>query len=109
MQRLDITKFTFYNWLKRFEGEGLDGLHDRKPSPESVWNKRYGYELALERPELSPRELAVSYTDHGRFISESSAYRLLKAQHLMTSPAYILLQAADRFQQPTRRVHAPSE
>jgi len=111
LRRLDITKSTFYNWLKRYDEEGLDGLHDRKPSPELVWNKLPQrecdaiIEFALEKPELSPRELAVSYTDQGQFISESSVYRLLKAQDLITSPAYILMQASDKFQQPTRRVN----
>ncbi len=63
-------------------------------------------ELALEKPELSPRELAVSYTDDKRyFISESSVYRLLKEQDLITSPAYILLKASDKFQQPTTHVN----
>ena len=33
LQRLDITKSTFYNWLQRFDEDGLDGLHDRKPKP----------------------------------------------------------------------------
>lgn len=75
----------------------MEGLADRKPKPESVWNKlsqkeRDGIiELALEKPELSPRELAVSYTDSkGQFVSESTVYRLLKAQALITSLAYIL-------------------
>ena len=53
-------------------------------------------EMALEKPELSPRELAVSYTDErAYFVSESTVYRLLKAQDLITSPAYILMQAGD--------------
>jgi transposase InsO family protein len=47
----------------------------------------------------------VCYTDQGQFISESSVYRLLKAQDLITSPAYILIQASDKFQQPTHRVN----
>ena len=69
LQRLDIAKSTFYNWLKRFEDDGIDGLHDRKPSPSAIWNKLPEsecdaiVELALEKPELSPRELAVRYTD----------------------------------------------
>ena len=111
LQRLDITKSTFYNWLQRFDEDGLSGLHDGRPNPESVWNKLPQsecdaiIELALEKPELSPRELAVNYTDQGRFISESSVYRLLKAQDLITSPAYILMQASDKFQQPTHRVN----
>ena len=36
---------------------------------------------------------------------ESSVYRLLKAQDLITSPAYILMQASDKFEQPTCRVN----
>jgi putative transposase len=110
--RLDIHKSTFYNWLKRFQEGGIDGLEDRKPAPCQVWNKLPKeqqseiIELALEKPELSPRELAVTYTDEqSSFVSESTVYRLLKAHDLITSPAYILMQAADRFQHPTVRIN----
>lgn len=109
--RLGITKSTYYNWLKRYEEDGIEGLHDRKPSPKSVWNKLLPneqdaiIELALTKPELSPREIAVTYTDQGQFVSESSVYRLLKAQDLITSPAYILMQASEKFQHPTCRVN----
>ena len=55
-------------------------------------------DLALDEPELSPRELAVTFTDTRRyFVSESSVYRLLKAQDLITSPAHIVIKAADEF------------
>ena len=110
--RLGIRKSTFYNWLKRYQLNGIDGLDDRKPCPGSVWNKLPAQEqaaiikLALEKPELSPRELAVTYIDEqSRFVSESSVYRLLKAHDLTTSPAYILMQARDKFQHPTTRVN----
>ena len=44
--------------------------------------------LALEQPELAPRELAVRFTDEQRrFVSEATVYRLLKAHDLITSPA----------------------
>ena len=111
LDRLSIRKSTFYNWLKRYEDNGINGLHDRKPSPKRIWNRLTQQEcesiieLALEKPELSPRELAVSSTDNGQFVSESSVYRLLKAQDLITSPAYILMQASDKFQNPTQRVN----
>jgi len=50
--------------------------------------------LALERPELSPRELAVTFTDTQHyFVSESSVYRLLKAHDLIASPAFIVKKA----------------
>ena len=58
--------------------------------------------LALEEPELSPRELAVNFTDtKGSFVSEATVYRLLKDHGLITSPAFILMKAADRFANPT--------
>ena len=54
--------------------------------------------LALDEPELSPRELAVRFTDSERyFVSEASVYRLLKAHDLITSPAFITMKAADEF------------
>ena len=59
-------------------------------------------DLALDEPELSPRELAVTFTDtSASFVSEASVYRLLKAHDLITSPAFILMKAADRFAHPT--------
>jgi len=40
-------------------------------------------EMALEHSELSPRELAVRFTDEKRyFVSEATVYRLLKAHDL---------------------------
>jgi hypothetical protein len=61
--------------------------------------------MALEVPELSPRELATRFTDaEGYFVSESSVYRLLKAHDLITSPAFVVIKAADevnRQQPPT--------
>lgn len=45
---------------------------------------------------MSPRELAVRFTDQQRyFVSEASVYRLLKAHDLITSPAFIVIKAAD--------------
>jgi len=112
LNRLDIHRSTFYNWLHRYQDNGIDGLEDRKPTPTVAWNqiplehRDAMIELALDKPELSPRELAVRYTDQqAYFISESTVYRLLKAQDLITSPAYILMQASDHFQHPSKRVN----
>jgi hypothetical protein len=58
--------------------------------------------LALEEAELSPRELAVRFTDAERyFVSEASVYRLLKAHDLITSPAFIVMKAANEFKDKT--------
>jgi transposase InsO family protein len=63
-------------------------------------------ELALHEPELSAPELAAAFIEQRRyFVSEASVYRLLKAHGLITSPAFILLKAADRFAQPTTAIN----
>lgn len=112
LRKLGVSKSTYYNWLKRYYEQGVEGLEDKKPTALSSWNRIPDQhrdalvELALEETTFSPRELAVRYTDENSyFLSESSAYRVLKAHDLITSPAYILMEAADRFQQPTLRVN----
>ena len=64
-------------------------------------------ETALDHPEKSPRELVWHITDtHGYYISESTVYRILKANDLITSPTYTVVTAQDKFPNPTR---APNE
>ena len=68
--------------------------------------RRQIIDLALEAPELSPRELAVRFTDEKQyFVSESSVYRLLKAHDLVTSPAYAVIKAADEFKDKTTAIN----
>ena len=58
--------------------------------------------LALDEPELSPRELATRFADtKNYFASEASVYRLLKEHDLIASPAYIVIKAADEFKDKT--------
>ncbi len=60
----------------------------------------------IDVPELSPRELAVHFTDdQGYFVSESSVYRLLKACDLITSPAFIVMKAANEFKDKTTAIN----
>jgi transposase InsO family protein len=108
LAQLGIPKSTFYLWYDRYLAGGLDALEDRKPSSRRTWNKIPEaieddiVDLAKKEPDLSPRELAVTFTDQRRyFVSEASVYRLLKAHDLITSPSFILLKAADRFANPT--------
>ena len=112
LAELDINRSTFYGWYNRYLEDGYDGLADKKPTPRKFWNKipelvkQQIVDIALEHPEKSPRQLAWSITDnHGYFISESSVYRILKAFDLVTSPAYIVLSAKDKFDSPTKRVN----
>jgi putative transposase len=60
----------------------------------------------LDVPELSPRELAVRFTDtENYFVSEASVYRLLKSLDLITSPAFIVIKAADEFGDKTTAIN----
>ncbi len=68
----------------------MEALEDGKPRPRRIWNKIPDeiataiVDLALEEPDLSPRELAVNFTDtKGSFVSEASVYRLLKDHGLI--------------------------
>ncbi len=112
LRQLGIPKSTFYCWYDRFLTGGAEALTDRKPVSMASWNKvadeqrQALLELALEQPDLSPRELAVRFTDERQdFVSESTVYRILKAHDLVTSPAWIVLKAADHFDQPTTAIN----
>ena len=64
-------------------------------------------ELALEQSELSPRELAVRFTDEKHyFVSEGTVYRLLRAHDLITAcPAYAGFAGRYRYRAATCRRH----
>ena len=108
LDKLGIPKTTFYRWYDRYLAFGEAGLKDRNSNPGRVWNRipdavrQKIIKLALEETDLSPRELAVRFTDiKGYFVSEASVYRLLKAQDLITSPAFVVIKAADEFADKT--------
>jgi len=110
LAKLGIPKTTFYRWCERYQAFGEAGLEDRRPHPGRVWNRipdevrEQVVELALDEPELSPRELAVRFTDTKKhYVSEASVYRILKANDLITSPAFIVVKAADEFHDKTTR------
>jgi putative transposase len=108
LELLGIARSSFYRWYDRYQRGGPEALADRPSRPDRVWNRIPDemrtriIEMALDCPELSPRELAVRFTDEKRyFVSEASVYRLLKSQDLITSPAYIVIKAADEFREKT--------
>jgi transposase InsO family protein len=108
LQQLGIPRATFYRWYDRYQAGGPEALDDRLPRPDRVWNRipdgvrEKIKTLALDEPALSPRELAVRFTDtESYFVSEASVYRLLKALDLIASPAYIVMKAADEFKDKT--------
>lgn len=108
LDKLGVPRTTFYRWYDKYLEGGIEALEDRSPKPSRVWNRipddirERIVDMALENPELSPRELAVQFTDtQAYFVSEASVYRLLKAQDLITSPAFVVIKASDEFRDKT--------
>src|SRR3546814_11319864 len=106
---------TLFPYTTLFRSGGPEALEDRPSAPSRVWNRigddiqQQIVEMALDYSELSPRELAVRFTDEKRyFVSEATVYRLLKAHDLITSPAYVVIKAADQFHTKPTRLHEMS-
>lgn len=113
LDRIGVSRSTFYRWYDLYQTGGPEALEDKPSRPSRVWNRipqqvhDQIIELALEESELSPRELAVRFTEARRYyVSEASVYRLLKAHDLITSPAFIVMKAANTFKDKTT---APNE
>ena len=110
LEQIGVPRATFYRWYDQYQAGGPEALEDRPARPNRVWNRIPDdvraaiIALALEQSELSPRELAVRFTDErGYFVSEATVYRLLKAHDLITSPAFIVIKAASEFTDKTIR------
>tara|TARA_R110000787_G_scaffold110809_5_gene219494 strand:+ start:5054 stop:6034 length:981 start_codon:yes stop_codon:yes gene_type:complete len=108
LDQIGVSRPTFYRWYDLYRRFGEAGLEDRRGGSGRVWNRipkavrDQVLEMALDQPELSPRELAVTFTDEKRyFVSEASVYRLLKAHDLITSPAFIVMKAGSEFRDKT--------
>ena len=112
LKELGVHKSTFYEWSNAYLKEGYDGLANKPCMRIQYWNqipeeeKQGIVELALEYPDRSPREVACLFTDiHKRYVSESSAYRILKERGLIAMPAFTLTRASDEFKDKTVRVN----
>lgn len=112
LKQLGVNKSTFYNWYALFLENGMEGLYPLRSANRQRWNsipqeqKNLVVDLALDYPELSPRELSCKICDAQQlFISESSVYRILKAKGLITTPDHILMAAGNEFSQQTNFVH----
>jgi putative transposase len=112
LDEIKVSRSSFYRWYRAYEHGGFEALERQSRSHRRHWNRipdsvrAMMVELALENPDMTPRELAWHITDtQDYFVSESSVYRVLKAHDLITSPQFTVLAAADKFQHPTTRVH----
>ena len=108
LDKLGIPRTTFYRWYDRYLAGGLAALKDKSPKPGRVWNR---IPMIFERKSstwrLKRRTCHHASWRYGSlirkatFVSESSVYRLLKALDLITSPAFVVIKAADEFKDKT--------
>ena len=65
LEKLGVPRSSFYRWYDQYRGGGPEAFADRPARPDRVWNRipeairSQIVDLALDQPELSPRELAV--------------------------------------------------
>lgn len=113
LDMLGIPRTTFYRWYDLYVDGGLDGLADRFPRPGSVWihipdaRRDELIEFALDQEALTTRELVVKHPDETQyFVSEPSAYRILKEADLITAPDYVVIKAANEFKDKTTAINS---
>ena len=110
LEKLRIPRSSFYRWYDRYQRGGPEALADRP-------HGRIGSGAASQR--LSAARLSTwrwiswnsvrgnwrcaSRTRQNIFVSEASVYRLLEAHDLITSPAHIVIKAAEEFKTRPRR------
>ncbi len=64
LDSLGVPRSSFYRWYQRYLRYGAAGLENRKPKNRRYWNRipdeerQIVVDVALERPDLSSRELA---------------------------------------------------
>ena len=112
LKELKVSKTTLYNWYNAYLENGYMGLARKTSSKKGSWNKINNadrdkvVEIALGKPELSSREIAWHITDNYKYyISESSVYRILKANGLITVPSFRIMSASDSFHDKTTAVN----
>lgn len=112
LEELQVPRSTFYSWYQRYQEHGMDGLKNKKLKVKQFWNRIPDHvrgqivNLALEYPDESPRQLTYRFIDEkAYFVSESSVYRILKGYDLIKSPAFEVITAKNKFDNPTKRVN----
>jgi len=112
LTNLQVPRSTFYDWYRRYQALGPEGLKPKSLRNDQFWNRipdpvrKQIVELALEYPEESPRQIAYRFIEEkSYYVSESSVYRILKSFDLIQSPAFEIITVKDKFENPTKRVN----
>ena len=93
LEKLGIPRSSFYRWYDRYQRGGPEALADRPSRPDRVWSRipeairSQIVDLALDQPELSPRELAVRLLDEENTLSQRlPVYQLLESTRSHRQP-----------------------
>ncbi len=112
LKELQVPRSTFYDWYRKYQELGVEGLNHKQSQVNQFWNRipdpvrKQIVKLALKYSEESPRQLAYRFIEENNyFVSESSVYRILRGYDLIQSPAFEIITAKDKFDNPTRRVN----
>ena len=112
LDQLEIPGSTYDRWRHHFRRRGLAGLRDRPPGSRRVWNQILPQErdrileTAWLFPEWSPREVSCPVTDRCGFtVSESSVYRILKAEGLIREVQALSFPAESEYRIKTTRIN----
>jgi putative transposase len=107
LAQLGLPKSTYYRWLRR-QTEGR--LQDTKGGSPTPWNKLGPEEVerilaqARTSPELSSRQLALMIIDsEGFYVSESTAFRILKREGLIKPAEVVGFKAGREYHRKTKR------
>jgi len=87
LERLGVSRSTYYGWLRRKRIRGPDGLEDRRPRPRRVWNQLREQEVATvlkyadQETDSTSREIAYRITDQAGFSVSESTVKCIKLQY----------------------------
>ena len=101
LEQIGIPRSTFYRWCDLYQTGGPEALDDRSPRPDRVWNRIPDdvrariVTLALDEPELSPRELAGNDMIHTG-TTAGGAYQFPEAASLRISFSSVKSETARR-------------
>lgn len=112
LKELQVPRSTFYEWYRQYQELGFEGLNHKQAKRNQFWNRipdavrQQIVKLALKYSEESPRQITYRFIKKDAyFVSESSVYRILKGFDLIQSPAFEVITAKDKFDNPTKRVN----
>ena len=75
LDEIKVSRSSFYRWYDAYERAGLDGLERKGRASRRHWNRipdsvrEFVVKVALDCPDMTPRELAWHITDtHDYFV-----------------------------------------